>query len=252
MLHFKPCIHLLSLVLFQSCQNPTCSLKKTHLTPPPPLPLPLRPLRLWWQPDTPTARPSPSSNPGSATCFSAPPSPGRKMTTTTTLPPLRPRPSKPRRSWAKAHAGGRWRKLSSGDTPAPANPTLHRDGVSPPFLFQGTRSFFPHFHREKTLSIRGAFCIFPQDNNDSVNMQTKTTNIANIWSTQPGNSTICFFARDRLCSTLCDDAVKIHAGHLLLCYRVSGFIFSPQNLIYVEKKTEEIKDQTRNPLCFLQ
>lgn len=56
-----------------------------------------------------------------------------------------------------------------------ANPTLHRDG----FLFAGNEVFFMFLPRE-TLSVRGACCIFPQDNEDSVNIQTKTTKIANI------------------------------------------------------------------------
>lgn len=202
---------------------------------------PLPPLRLWWQPDTLTAHPSPSSNPGSATCFLAPPSLDRRKTTTT-LPPSQPRPSKPRRSWAKALAGGRWRKLSSADA------RLQQIGVRlstmtgfPSFLFQGKRAFSRCYQKKPFLSeVLSVF--FHRTIRTLCVYRPKTNKHSKYFINPTWKFNYLFFARGRLCSTLCDDTVK--STQVISCRAIgcqTGFFFSPQNLIYVKKEPEEIK-----------
>lgn len=157
-------------------------------------------LRLWWLPGTLTARPSPSSNPGSATCFSAPHWVDPRTTTIT--PPL-PHPplSKPRRSWAKVLARGKWRKLSRNGARPPANlrltlrhDDLHVMGFPIPFL--GEEAIWRLYQKRPFLSeVLSAF--FPQDK-DSVYIQKQKHSSYFHISTRPGNSSFnLFFAHVR-------------------------------------------------------
>lgn len=104
----------------------------------------------------------------------------------------RPPPPSRRPSYACQNQGGAGRRRSQEEGEESwVVLTLHHDGVSL-IPVPGKEGFFTLLSKE-TLSIRGAFCSFPQDNKDSVCIQTKKTKqTANILSTQPGNSTICF------------------------------------------------------------
>lgn len=122
---------------------------------------------------------------------------------------------------------------SASDSP-PRRPPC--DGVSHSFSWErGNLMFLP----KETLSIRGAFCVFPQDK-DSVYIQEQKHSSYFHISTRPGNSSQSFFAHVRsVLSTPCGDPHGAAARVIRSCaIRRQWFLFSPQNPVYVEKETE--------------
>lgn len=89
------------------------------------------------------------------------------------------------------------------------------------------------FLPKETLSIRGAFCVFPQDK-DSVYIQKQKHSSYFHISTRPGNSSQSVFR-----TAPCGDPHVAVAWVIRSCaIRRQWFLFSPQNPIYVEKETE--------------
>lgn len=123
------------------------------------------PLRLWWPLVILMAPPSPLWSPGSVSCCLAPLWADLRTTITITLRLWPPPPRwSPRRSWAKAHAKGKWRKRSR--LLASVRRRLHHHGVNVmglpiPFRRKGQFDVSPN----ETLSGRAKWCFlhFPQE-----------------------------------------------------------------------------------------